>query len=144
MPIHPAGLRRVVRAAAPGLLAAVLLAASVPWWRQDLDRAWAHQRFWADLHLAVGYALHGQFPVVAAHPDEPFDHAGNERFRRELLLTAWGARITASHPWLPKRIMAIRAFADSSLYRKHVGLGDDGLSMEQVDEKVHEIIRVLG
>jgi len=54
------------------------------------------------------------------------------------------AEITASHPWLPKRIMAIRAFADSSLYRKHVGLGDDGLSMEQVDEKVHEIIRVLG
>ncbi len=54
------------------------------------------------------------------------------------------AEMKASHPWLPKRILALRAFADSALYRKHVGQSDDGLSMEQVDEKVHEIIRVLG
>jgi Zn-dependent protease with chaperone function len=50
----------------------------------------------------------------------------------------------ASHPYLPKRVMALRAFAESELYRKHVGAGEGGLSMEQVDEKVHDIIKVLG
>lgn len=53
------------------------------------------------------------------------------------------AEARASHPWLPKRVMALRTFAESSLYRKHVGLGDDGMSMEQVDDKVHEIIRIV-
>jgi Zn-dependent protease with chaperone function len=51
--------------------------------------------------------------------------------------------ITSSHPWLPKRILAIRAFSDSALYRKHLGL-DGGLTMQEVDEKVHEIIKVVG
>ena len=51
--------------------------------------------------------------------------------------------ITSSHPWLPKRILAIRAFAESALYRKHVGL-EGGLAMDLVDEKVHEIIKVVG
>lgn len=52
--------------------------------------------------------------------------------------------ITSSHPWLPKRILALRAFADSSLYHKHIGQGEGGLTMEQVDEKVHDIIKVVG
>ena len=54
------------------------------------------------------------------------------------------AEITASHPWLPKRVLALRAFADSALYRKHAGLGDSGDTMETVDQKVHEIIKVVG
>ena len=54
------------------------------------------------------------------------------------------AEITASHPWLSKRMWALQAFAESELYRKHIGLGAGGLSMEQVDEKVHEIIKVVG
>jgi Zn-dependent protease with chaperone function len=52
--------------------------------------------------------------------------------------------LRASHPWLPKRVLALRAFAESELYRKHAGLGDGGLPMTDVDEKVHEIIKVLG
>jgi hypothetical protein len=52
--------------------------------------------------------------------------------------------VFATHPWLPKRVLALRHFADSALYRKHVGAGPDGLSMEQVDEKVHSIIKVVG
>jgi len=52
--------------------------------------------------------------------------------------------LNASHPWLPKRVMALRAFSESELYRKHVGLGDGGLTMEQVDEKVHGIIKIWG
>jgi len=54
------------------------------------------------------------------------------------------AELTASHPWLPKRLIALKTFADSDLYKKHIGLSEPGLTMEQVDEKVHEIIKVLG
>ncbi len=49
----------------------------------------------------------------------------------------------AGHPWVPKRVVALRAFAESRLYRRRVGEGDSGLSMSEVDEKVHEIIRVV-
>ncbi|MBE7479735.1 MAG: M48 family metallopeptidase [Polyangiaceae bacterium] len=54
------------------------------------------------------------------------------------------SEVFATHPWLPKRVLALREFGQSSLFRQHVGKGDDGLSMEQVDEKVHEIVKVLG
>ena len=52
--------------------------------------------------------------------------------------------VFATHPYIPKRILALRAFAESALYRTHVGLGTDGLSMHAVDEKVHDIIKVVG
>jgi Zn-dependent protease with chaperone function len=52
--------------------------------------------------------------------------------------------IFSTHPWLPKRILALRAFAESSLYRKHAELGDGGLTMNEVDEKVHSLIKVVG
>jgi hypothetical protein len=52
--------------------------------------------------------------------------------------------LLATHPWLPKRVLALRIFAESALYRNATGLGSDGLSMEQVDEKVHDIIKVVG
>ena len=54
------------------------------------------------------------------------------------------AELKASHPWLPKRVMALRAFAESELYRTHTGLGAGGLSMQDVDTKVHEIIKIWG
>lgn len=54
------------------------------------------------------------------------------------------SEITASHPWLPKRVMALRVFAESELYRKHAGLGEGGITMQEVDEKVHGIIKVVG
>ena len=54
------------------------------------------------------------------------------------------AEITASHPWISRRMKAIKAFSESELYRRHAKLGDDGLTMEQVDEKVHEVIKVVG
>jgi Zn-dependent protease with chaperone function len=49
----------------------------------------------------------------------------------------------ASHPYVPKRVMALRVFAESALYRKALGLGGGGLSMEEVDSRVHEIIKVV-
>ncbi len=54
------------------------------------------------------------------------------------------AEINASHPFLPKRVLALRVFAESALYRRHAGLGEGGLSIDEVDERVHEIIRVVG
>ncbi len=39
---------------------------------------------------------------------------------------------------------ALQAFAESELYRAHAGLGAGGLSMDQVDEKVHDVIKVVG
>lgn len=52
--------------------------------------------------------------------------------------------LLSSHPWLPKRVLALRAFSESELYRKHVGAGTSGLSMQEVDAKVHAIIKVVG
>lgn len=52
--------------------------------------------------------------------------------------------VFSTHPWLPKRLLALRIFADSELYRRHVGLGDDGISMKEVDDKVSNIIQVIG
>ncbi len=51
--------------------------------------------------------------------------------------------ITASHPWLPKRVKALRVFANSRLYREHTG-ESGGEDMESVDAEVHSIIKVLG
>ncbi len=48
----------------------------------------------------------------------------------------------ASHPWLTKRIRALQTFANSKLYREHVG-DSGGESMDDVDEQVHGIIKVL-
>lgn len=47
----------------------------------------------------------------------------------------------ASHPWLPKRVLAMRVFAESSLYRKSVGLGDRGLTMPEVDDRVRALLK---
>jgi Zn-dependent protease with chaperone function len=52
--------------------------------------------------------------------------------------------LQASHPWIPKRVMALRAFAESELYRTHAGLGAGGLDMAAVDKKVHDIIKIWG
>ncbi|MDQ3032825.1 MAG: M48 family metallopeptidase [Myxococcota bacterium] len=48
----------------------------------------------------------------------------------------------ATHPFLPKRIQALRTFADSELYRKHLGQ-DGGLSIEEVDERTSRIIAIV-
>jgi len=53
------------------------------------------------------------------------------------------SELLASHPWLPKRVLALRVFEQSKLFRNRAGLGDDGLSMKQVDERVLEIVKVV-
>ncbi|MCA9594119.1 MAG: M48 family metallopeptidase [Myxococcales bacterium] len=54
------------------------------------------------------------------------------------------SEILATHPWLPKRVLALRTFGESELFRKHVGAGETGLTMEEVDEQVHSVIKVVG
>ena len=52
--------------------------------------------------------------------------------------------VFSSHPWLPKRVLALQAFAESELFRKHAGLGAGGLAMREVDARVHDYIKVVG
>jgi len=49
----------------------------------------------------------------------------------------------ASHPYLPKRIQALRVFSSSALYRKAVSLGESGLPMDEVDRQTSEIIQIV-
>ncbi len=48
-----------------------------------------------------------------------------------------------SHPYLPKRVEAMKVFSESAVYREMKGLGGDGLSMDEVDEKTSQIIRIV-
>jgi Zn-dependent protease with chaperone function len=49
--------------------------------------------------------------------------------------------VFATHPWLPKRVLAMRVFAESALYRKAAGLGDNGLTMTEVDDRVRGLLK---
>lgn len=49
----------------------------------------------------------------------------------------------ASHPYLTKRIQALRCFAKSDLYRESVGLGPGGAALEDVDRETSEIIQIV-
>ena len=50
----------------------------------------------------------------------------------------------ASHPFLPKRVLAMRVFAESELYKKHAAGSDlphPGLTMSEVDERVKGLLK---
>ncbi len=49
--------------------------------------------------------------------------------------------VFATHPWLPKRVLAMRVFAESEIYRKAAGLGESGISMKEVDDKVLALLK---
>jgi len=49
--------------------------------------------------------------------------------------------VFATHPWLPKRVLSMRVFAESALYRKAAGLGPDGLTMLEVDNRVRALLK---
>ena len=44
--------------------------------------------------------------------------------------------VFATHPWLPKRVLAMRVFGESQLYHKAVGKPPTGLTMSEVDSRV--------
>jgi len=47
----------------------------------------------------------------------------------------------ASHPYLPKRVLAMRVFAQSGLYQNKVGSKSTGLTMEEVDDRVKGLLK---
>ena len=49
----------------------------------------------------------------------------------------------SSHPYLPKRLEALRLFSESELYREASGQGAGGLDMVEVDERTSEIIQIV-
>lgn len=49
--------------------------------------------------------------------------------------------VFATHPWLPKRILAMRVFAESQLFRRATGRGMDGLTMSEVDARVSALLK---
>lgn len=50
----------------------------------------------------------------------------------------------ASHPFLPKRVLAMRVFAESELYKRHAARSDTaqlGLAMPEVDDRVKGLLK---
>jgi Zn-dependent protease with chaperone function len=47
----------------------------------------------------------------------------------------------ASHPYLPKRVLAMRVFAESDLYKKAISGPSGGLSMKEVDDRVAALLK---
>jgi Zn-dependent protease with chaperone function len=49
--------------------------------------------------------------------------------------------VFATHPWLPKRVLAMRVFGESQLFHKAVASSDTGLSMSEVDSRVSGLLK---
>lgn len=47
----------------------------------------------------------------------------------------------ASHPYLPKRVLAMRVFAQSALFGKAAGAKSSNLTMEEVDDRVKGLLK---
>jgi Zn-dependent protease with chaperone function len=50
--------------------------------------------------------------------------------------------LLASHPYIPKRVQALHVFAQSELFRRRTGLGEGGLSLQEVDRRTAEVMRI--
>jgi Zn-dependent protease with chaperone function len=82
--------------------------------------------------LAVGsQKLHEEFNIDAFLEQHEEASHGIGRFME----------VFATHPWLPKRVLAMRVFGESRLYRSAAGLGDSGLPMSEVDSRVAALLR---
>src|SRR5215469_4398901 len=81
--------------------------------------------------LAVGSrSLYEEFNVEALLEQNEESSQGIGRYME----------VFATHPWLPKRVLAMRVFGDSALYRKTSGaLG--GLQMSEVDSRVASLLK---
>jgi Zn-dependent protease with chaperone function len=49
--------------------------------------------------------------------------------------------VFATHPWLPKRILAMRVFGESKFYQRAAGLPEEGLTMSEVDDRVKALLK---
>jgi len=49
--------------------------------------------------------------------------------------------VFATHPWLPKRVLAMRVFGESQLYHKAINGPATGLTMSEVDGRVAALLK---
>jgi Zn-dependent protease with chaperone function len=49
--------------------------------------------------------------------------------------------VFATHPWLPKRVLAMRVFGESQLFQKAIGKPATGLTMSEVDSRVAALLK---
>ncbi len=49
--------------------------------------------------------------------------------------------VFATHPWLPKRVLAMRVFGDSQLFHTAIGQPATGLTMSEVDSRVASLLK---
>jgi Zn-dependent protease with chaperone function len=49
--------------------------------------------------------------------------------------------VFATHPWLPKRVLAMRVFGESQLFQKSIGRPATGLTMSEVDSRVAALLK---
>jgi len=49
--------------------------------------------------------------------------------------------VFATHPWLPKRVLAMRVFGDSQLFHASLGKPPMGLTMSEVDSRVAALLK---
>lgn len=52
------------------------------------------------------------------------------------------AELTKTHPYIPKRIEALRLFAESDVYRKACGLAG-GAPLVEIDKQVEDVVKVM-
>lgn len=52
------------------------------------------------------------------------------------------AELLATHPYVPKRIAALRVFEKTEMFRKATGAGDGGLTIEECDRQVNDLIKI--
>ena len=49
--------------------------------------------------------------------------------------------VFATHPWLPKRVLAMRVFGESQIFQKAAGHAPTGLTMSEVDSRVAALLK---
>lgn len=85
------------------------------------------------LKLAVGSrSLFEEMDVDAYLEQLPDAREGAGRF----------AELLATHPYVPKRIAALRVFEKTEMFRQAAGCGAGGLTIDECDREVNELIKI--
>ena len=83
---------------------------------------------------------------LALGSEKLFEEMNLDEFMEQLegVQEGWGrlSELFRSHPYLPKRVKAVKAFAESAYYRNLLG-EKGGRPLDEIDREVEEIIQVL-
>lgn len=137
---------RLIEAGALGLIGSFMLPAVMPlraWYRRaeiTCDRAGL-------LCVRDLEAAERSFLKLACGSQKLYEQMDVETYLEQLDEAPDSvARYTESlqtHPYTPKRIKALRVFADSALYRAAAGLGEGGLPLAEVDRRTDALIQIV-